>query len=304
METRQPAGAGAEGPPGGGDWPTAAFVDTRRVGDATVSVVSDGGFTWAPQLSAPEAEWRRAMPEANARGEVFLGHNMVLIRLPGAAILVDAGLDDPGPDSPWMPPRARRSPGVEQGLARLGVRPEDVTHVVLTHAHGDHIAGATVLRGGERRPRYPRARYLLGRRDWDGNAALDQPDSLVAQHLGTLRRLDRLDLIGAETEVAPGVTLLPSPGDSPGHHAVRVESAGERLYAVGDLFHHACEVQHPAWISPGRDGDASRASRQRLSAAAAAEGATVVFTHEHFPPWGRIVAAPSGAAGYRWQRLP
>ena len=289
----------------GADWPTAAFVDTRRVGDATVDVLSDGGFSWAPELSAPEAEWRRAMPEANARGEIFLGHNMVLIRLAGAAILVDAGLDDPGPDSSWMPPRARRSPGVEQGLARCGLRPEDVTHVALTHAHGDHIAGATVLRDGERRPRYPRARYLLGRKDWDGNAALAEPESHVARHLGTLHRLGRLDLIAGETEVVPGVTLLPAPGDSPGHHVVRVASGGERFYAAGDLFHHACEVRHSAWISPGRDPEASLASRQRISAAAAGERATVVFTHERFPPWGRIVAAPEGAAGaYGWQRLP
>ena len=85
-----------------------------------------------------------------------------------------------------MPPRAQRSPGVEQGLGRLGVRPEDVTHVVLTHAHGDHIAGATVVHGGERVPRYPQARYLLGRRRWDGNPARSEEGSQVALHLGTL----------------------------------------------------------------------------------------------------------------------
>ena len=281
-------------------WPTERFVDTRRIGAATVTVLSDGGFSWAPELSAPEAEWRRAMPEANAAGEVFLGHNMVLIQVAGAAILVDAGLDDPGPDSPWMPPRARRSPGVEQGLARLGIRPEDVTHVALTHAHGDHIAGATVPQGGGRLPRYPRARYLLGQRDWDDNPARHQEGSLVALHLGPLDRLGQLDLVEGETEIVPGVAMLPAPGDSPGHHVVRLTSGGERLYATGDLYHHVCEVEHPDWVSPGRDPVASRTSRERLAAEMAATGATVVFSHEPFPPWGRIVATPGG---HRWQRL-
>jgi glyoxylase-like metal-dependent hydrolase (beta-lactamase superfamily II) len=284
-------------------WPTEAFVDTRRFGEATVTVISDGGFYWAPQLSASEGDWRRAMPEANAEGEVLLGHNMVLIQIAGAAILVDAGLDDPGPESPWMPPRAVRSPGVEQGLARLGIRPEGVTHVALTHAHGDHIAGATVLRGGtggERAPRYPQARYLLGRRDWADNPARAQSTSLVAIHLGTLDQLGVLDVVDGETEIVPGVTMLPAPGDSPGHHVVRVTSGGDCLYATGDLFHHACEVEHPDWVSPGRDPVASRTSRQRLSAEAAASGATVLFSHEPFPPWGQIVAVPGG---YRWRRI-
>jgi glyoxylase-like metal-dependent hydrolase (beta-lactamase superfamily II) len=302
MGTSSGSGAAAIGGSPPADWPTAAFVDAHRFGEATVTAISDGGFLWAPQLSAPESEWRRAMPEANAAGEVLLGHTMVLIQLAGAVVLVDAGLDDPGPESPWMPPRTVRSPGVEQGLARLGIRPEAVTHVALTHAHGDHIAGATVVRGGpdgERVPRYPRARYLLGRRDWDGNPARSQERSLVAVHLGTLDRLGRLDLVDGETEIVPGVTLLPAPGDSPGHYVVRVTSGGDRLYVTGDLFHHACEVEHPDWVSPGRDPLASRASRERLSAEAAAAGATVVFSHERFPPWGQIVATPGG---YRWQR--
>jgi glyoxylase-like metal-dependent hydrolase (beta-lactamase superfamily II) len=281
------------------DAPPATFVDTRRCGEAEISVVSDGAFYWAPQLSAPEAEWRHAMPEANEAGEVLLGHNMVLVRWGAAVILVDAGLDDPGPDSQWMPPRALRSPGVERGLAHLGVRPGDVTHVVLTHAHGDHIAGATVVRGGQREPRYPRARYLLSRRDWDGNPAREQAHSMVAVHLGTLARLGRLDLHDGQAEVAPGVTVLPAPGDSPGHCIVRVASGSEQFYATGDLFHHACEVEHVDWVSPGRDPAASRASRERFVAEVAPAGATVVFSHEPFPPWGKIVSAAGGA---RWQR--
>jgi len=291
--------AGGSAEVAGGAWPTEAFVATRHFGAARVDVLSDGGFTWAPELRAPEEEWRRAMPEANARGEIFLGHNMVLIRHGGVAALVDAGLDDPSPVSPWMPPKARRSPGVQAGLARLGLAPEDVTHVVLTHAHGDHVAGSAVERDGRRVPRYPRARYLLGRRDWEGHAALAAPDPLIGQHLGALHRAGALDLIDGETVLAPGIVLEPSPGDSPGHYLVRLDAGDNRLYVVGDLFHHACEVQHPDWVSPGRDPVSSLASRRRLMAAAAGSGATVVFSHEHFPPWGRI---SSREEGYHWQR--
>lgn len=281
-----------------GTWQTGDFVATRRFGDAVVSVLSDGAFTWAPELQAPEAEWRRAMPEANEQGEVWLGHNMVLVQLGALAVLVDAGLDDPSPTSPWMPPRARRSPGVQAGLARLGLAPEQITHVALTHAHGDHVAGALVPRDGGWATRYPRARYLLGRPDWDAAPRRAQPIS-TTQPLGELDRLGVLDLVDGERELAPGITLVPSPGDSPGHYLLRLRSGGETFYATGDLFHHPCEVEHPGWVSPGRDPVASRTSRQRFLAAAAPEGATVVFAHEHFPPWGRVVGEHGG---YRWQR--
>jgi hypothetical protein len=66
---------------------------------------------------------------------------------------------------------------------------------------------------------------------------------------------------------------------------------------VGDLFHHACEVEHVDWISPGRDLAAARASRTDFNTTAGK--ATVVFTHEPFPPWGHIARAGDH---YRWQR--
>ena len=106
-------------------------------------------------------------------------------------------------------------------------------------------------------------------------------------------------MVDGECEVVPGVTCIPTPGESPGHAMARVRSAGESFYYVGDLFHHPCEVEHLDWVSPGRDRAAVRASRERLIAAAVAERAIVVFTHARFPAWGHI--RPAGA-GYRWER--
>jgi glyoxylase-like metal-dependent hydrolase (beta-lactamase superfamily II) len=106
-------------------------------------------------------------------------------------------------------------------------------------------------------------------------------------------------MIDAEGEVAPGVTMIPAPGETPGHCMVRVRSGGESFYYVGDLFHHPCEVSHPDWIPPRRDLAATRASRSRLFAEAVSGRATVVFSHGRFPAWGRII--PAGG-GFRWER--
>ncbi len=282
----------------------ASFIDTRRVGDATVTVVSEGELFWAPRFPVPEPEWRRAMPEADADGRVWLGLNVVIIRLENALIVVDPGMDDP--ESDWQRERpqvwpdwdVRRTPGLATALVELALAPEDVTHVVITHPHGDHYPGVVVTRDGNVVPRFPRARHFLGLADWDGNPDRSAPSS----DLGRLELIDRLgllELVEREREIVPGVTILPTPGESPGHCIVRLESAGEVCYVLGDIVHHACEVEHSDWGPPHADPDALVDTRNRIFPTLAREGALFVTAHEPFPPWGRIVVAGDG---YRWQR--
>lgn len=96
----------------------------------------------------------------------------------------------------------------------------------------------------------------------------------------------------------PGVTMLAAPGESAGHCIVHLRSGSETFYFLGDLFHLGCEVEHPDWVSPGRDKQTMLASRLRVMADAATSHATVVFSHEPFPGWGQIVATKNG---YRWE---
>ncbi|MCA1552940.1 MAG: MBL fold metallo-hydrolase [Chloroflexi bacterium] len=273
------------------------FVDTRHIGDATVTVISEGILPWALQLQTPEAEWRVAIPDADERGVLRLGLNLVHIQLGDASILVDPGFADPSSDRDEGWPGLERSPGLSAALQSLGIAPEQITHVLITHTHSDHYAGVTVERNGERVLRYPNARYYVGRADWEQSP--QRPDSPLATHLGTLARAGVLKLVEEHCAVASGVSMLAAPGESPGHCVVRVESNGETFYYLGDLFHHAAEIAHPQWVSPGRDARAMLASREQVMADAAASRATIVFAHEPFPPWGRIAQT---ADGNRWVR--
>jgi glyoxylase-like metal-dependent hydrolase (beta-lactamase superfamily II) len=272
------------------------YVTSRQIGEATVTLINDGMLRWNPQLVAPEAEVRQATPEAEADGTLSLGLFVAHIKLDAASILIDTGYDDPSPEFARQHPYFTSSPGVQAGLASIGVRPEEITHVLFTHPHGDHIVAATHERDGERVPRYPNARYVIGRHDWQGNPEREQAGSAQAIHLGTLDRLGLLDLADGEQEVVPGVAMIAAPGESPGHSIVRVESAGERFYFLGDLFHHPCEVAHLDWVSPGRDREVMQASRKHLIAVAT--NATLAFSHGQFPPWGRIVRDDGGQ---RWE---
>jgi glyoxylase-like metal-dependent hydrolase (beta-lactamase superfamily II) len=280
--------------------PPTEYLATRRIGDATITVISDatGLSTILSRIIGVPPEVVRREVSSDANGEVQLGYNVAHVRLGGASILIDLGFDDPSPSSQWRAPRHLRTPGTPAGLAAIGVAPDDVTHVLITHAHGDHIAGGSVERNGVRVPRYPNARHYLGRADWEGNAERDRPGSHAALHLGTIERAGLLELVDGEREIVPGVTMIAAPGESPGHSIVRVSSRGETFYFLGDLFHHPCEVAHLDWVAEGRDAAAMRASRDRLVAAALATNAVLVATHVPFPPFGRL---ESTANGVRWR---
>ncbi len=274
---------------------TSDYVASRTVGQATVSAISDGsGLSGVMQaLTVPREEWLREV-DANDQDEIILGYNVAHVRLGAASILIDLGFDDPGPTSQWRAPRHQRSPGVVAALASLGVTPEEITHVLITHAHGDHVAGGAVERDGAWVPRYPNATYYIGRADWEGEPARNDPHSLLAKHLGPVEAAGKLELVDTERAIAPGVTMIAAPGESAGHCIVRVVSDGATFYFLGDLFHHPCEIPHRDWVSKGRDGAALIASRDALLAAAPAADALLMTTHMPFPAFGHIRETPEG----------
>jgi glyoxylase-like metal-dependent hydrolase (beta-lactamase superfamily II) len=283
----------------------AAHVSARQIGEARVTVISDGTIEWTPRILAPADEVGRAIPELAGRSTLTLGLNLVHVALGRASIIIDPGCDDPS--STWQEgfaakwPGLRRSPGLQAGLAVIGVDPDAVTHVVITHAHADHFAGVTAERNGQDVVRFPKARHFIGRKDWEESPARGDPASDLTVRLGAVDRAGLLEVIDGEREVAPGVTMIPTPGETPGHSVARVRSRGQSFFYVGDLFHHPCEVEHADWVPVGRDLAASRASRSRVFGEAASSRAIVVFSHDRFPAWGRIV--PRGPA-FGWERDP
>src|SRR5947209_20009653 len=101
-----------------------AFVEARRLGRATVTIISEGSLLWAPTFQVADAEWRRALPEATAQGEIWFGINVAHVQIDDASLLIDPGSNTPPPrlPDPSPCPAPPPPPAWPPGLAAPAVR--------------------------------------------------------------------------------------------------------------------------------------------------------------------------------------
>ncbi len=268
----------------------------QPVGDAVVRVFTmyELSFHLAEAFNVPESVWRPDYAQYFERPMPFPTQG-IHITLPGMSLLIDTPIYDLTPDSPFYLPDAPPQPELTEQLAAQGIAAEEVTHVVITHTHFDHINGATIEQEGQRKPRFPKARYYLGRADWESNQGkLLKPDSLFSRTMGALEKQGVLELVETVTELGPGVTIIPAPGESPGHQIIRIHSGGQTLYCIGDLYHHPIEVDHPDWMQDGIDIEANIQSRAAFVPRALDEDALLIATH--IPSIGRLQRTTQGVA--------
>lgn len=267
-----------------------APVRRVRVGDAVVTLLTHvRGWRLRPPYPVSDARVREAAPEADAGGRLPLDCTSAHIALGNLSVVVD-----PGRVTPDLAPRyrgAERVMDVAVALERQGHAPQEVSHVVLTHGHHDHMTGAADDGGSLV---YPAARHLVSRAEWDGTAPYGER---LRRTLRGAAERDLLDLVDGDLELMPGLRLLRAPGETPGHLVVRVESRGETFFWLGDLFHHRLELEHPDWVFDDMDAAALHESRRRVLDDAAARGALLVWAHA---PLGEPVRVARTGAGFRW----
>ncbi|GGL76307.1 MBL fold metallo-hydrolase [Wenxinia marina] len=264
---------------------------THRVGDIELSVLTDGASEFGAELfPSTDPAHVDALLKAHGETAVRTNFNAVLARTGGRTVLIDAG------------PRDLFGPAcghLHDGLAEVGVTPEEVDTIFFTHLHPDHIAGTITAEG---RPVFPNAELVVteGDRAFWSNGIPNAPETLqqwqqLAQAVLAAYG-DRLRVIEGEAEIAPGVTALPLPGHTPGHSGYRVSSGGGELVHVGDIVHAPhLQLQDPEIaVAFDIDADTARATRKRLLDQLAADGALVTGGHLLRPAIGRVVREGQG----------
>jgi glyoxylase-like metal-dependent hydrolase (beta-lactamase superfamily II) len=228
------------------------------------------------------------LPEAR-EGQVIAPVHVALVQVDGEVILIDTGMGTASGEE-------GQGGALVPTLAELGLKPEDVTRVVITHTHGDHVGGALARSGEALRPTFPRARHHLPRADWEWVAGL--PAEMRDQYLPLLQALPNRVLDAPDVHFTPSVRSVGAAGHTPGHRVVVIESGGQVYCFLGDLVHNpplhfAAPERVTTWDA---QPELTPLSRRRIAAEAVAGDWLLSAAHGAFPPLGRLVADGDG----RW----
>jgi glyoxylase-like metal-dependent hydrolase (beta-lactamase superfamily II) len=248
-----------------------------------------------PFLAEATPEALRASPWlypdfVNGEDQMLLSIHALLVDAPGMRLVVDTCIGNDRPRA-MLGGRALSTPFLDH-LAEAGWSRESVDAVVCTHLHVDHVGWNTMLEGGAWVPTFPKARYFIGAAEhahWSAEKHGEAP-AILADSVQPIFEAGLAELVAMDHRISPEVRLIPSPGHTPGHVCVMIESAGESAVITGDMSHHPCQLAHPEW-SPAFDSDprASAAMRARLFAEWADAPILVIGTHYAAPTAGHIV---------------
>ena len=252
----------------------------------------DGGAMFGV---VPKPLWERRIP-ADERNRIQLGLRCLLIEHKSGLILIDTGAGNKETDKFYdiygIENKGSTGPtALEDGLAQLGVKPDDVSLVINSHLHFDHAGGNTFVdEKGVVRPSFPKARYLVQRGEYRYATHPNERTSAsyFAPNYEPLREAKSLVLVDGEREIADGIRAIPTPGHVPFHQGILIESQGERAFFLGDLVPTTSHLPLP-WIM-GYDVEplVTLETKRAILARAKQEHWLVVFEHDATNAWGYV----------------
>jgi glyoxylase-like metal-dependent hydrolase (beta-lactamase superfamily II) len=272
------------------------LVRTRTVGSIRVHAI-EAGLQWLDGGAmfgvVPRPLWERRIPP-DERNRIPLTMRCLLVEAPQGLVLIDSGAgnkesekfhDIYGIDNAGDPTR------LEDGIRAAGFDPEDVDILLSTHLHFDHAGGNTVRTpDGEVVPAFPRARYVVqaGELEFSARANERIRASYIQHNIVPVGEADLYATVDGQAEVTEGIRTLPTPGHTPFHQSILIESDGETACFLADVCPTAAHLPLP-WIM-GYDLEplVTLESKRGLWTRAREEEWLLIFEHDSAVPWGRL----------------
>lgn len=258
----------------------------------------DGGAMFGV---VPRPLWEKKIPPDD-RHRIPLALRCLLVETPNALVLVDTGIGNKesekfraiyGVENEGEPTR------LEDAVRAAGFQPGDVDLVVNTHLHFDHAGGNVVRHGdGTLGPAFPKARYVIQEGELIFARSRNERvrASYMAKNFEPLVEAGLVDTVDGETGLVEGIRLLPTPGHTPFHQSVVVESQGETAVFLADLCPTAAHFPLP-WIM-GYDLEplVTLETKTALWEKVRNEGWILFLQHDVEHPWGRLDPDAEGVA--------
>ncbi len=272
----------------------------EKLGDVELFLISDGGFPMDTATlfgEVPAADMETAKQSMFVTTPAVPGHvNAMLVKEGSNLILIDTGCGNLfGPTTGFLP----------RNLKRAGFDPGQITHVVITHAHPDHIGGLVTP---DNKLAFPNAHILINRAEhafWTGESpsfakSKLSPDGAkqmvdgAKQILGVAK--PKLEMVRPDEKVGSAIRIVDAAGHTPGHVGLAIDAGGESMLYVTDAVHvPAVQLAHPDWhIQFDTDPDQSVVARKALLNLAAKERKLIAGAHIPFPAFGHVVVENAG----------
>jgi glyoxylase-like metal-dependent hydrolase (beta-lactamase superfamily II) len=273
-----------------------ALSKSKQIGSMRIHALEagrqwlDGGAMFGV---VPKPLWERRIP-ADERNRIPLALRCLLVEAPQALVLIDTGIGNKedakfrdlyGVSNEGDPTR------LEDAIRHAGFEPSDIDIVLNSHLHFDHAGGNTVLgRDGNLAPSFPRARYVVQKGELEFAHSRNERirASYLPHNFEPVTDAGLWALVEGEAEVTEGVRVVPTPGHTPHHHSILLESDGSTACYLADVCPTSAHLPLP-WIM-GYDLEplVTLESKRGLWSRALAEEWLLVFEHDPEIAWGRL----------------
>ncbi|MFN0093021.1 MAG: MBL fold metallo-hydrolase [Acidimicrobiales bacterium] len=277
-----------------------------KVGDATITSIPESEGPTSPRFLFEGLSKQDVLARAGAapwlRPHFVSDDGYLLMRI--QCLVIEAGGHRIAVDTCVGNDKARHSPDWNnlqlpflEDMDAAGHPPESITEVVCTHLHVDHVGWNTRLVDGRWTPTFTNARYLFARPEFEHwKSAPDLfGDDVFGDSVAPIHEAGLADLVAVDHRISENVWFESTPGHTPGHISVVVESAGQRAVITGDMVHSPMQIDDPELAAVvDTDQVESRASRRAAFTRWAEANALVIGTHFADPSAGRLAKLDGG----------
>ena len=240
-----------------------------QIGDVTVTKLVELTSASLGEHILPDAsteELRKIQwigPFVDSDSRMVLSFHSLIVQTVDRLVIVDTCI---GNDKSRNYPRWNRmQTSFRADLRDAGFQEDAFDTVLCTHMHVDHVGWNTYRHDDQWLPTFENARYLYAREEWDHWQIESQEDygPVIEDSVQPIFDLGLADLVESSHRVSDEIRLVPTPGHTPGHVSVHINSRGEEAIITGDVFHHPCQIARPTWCATAdSDQDAALRTRQ------------------------------------------
>ncbi|MFQ5453470.1 MAG: MBL fold metallo-hydrolase [Candidatus Zixiibacteriota bacterium] len=237
----------------------------------------------------PRTMWQKLMPPDD-NNLIDMNTNLFVLKAHGENYIFDIGLGDTLSEREKKIYGTKGNSNLESGLSSVGLSPDDIDYVILTHLHTDHAGGAVKLVDDNYVPRFPNAKYIASKQEWE--QAINPNERTMAvyvpQRYFPLKESGQLELIDADTELFPGIKAAFTGGHTEGHFALEMESGGQKVYYYADIFCTSHHMGVPYVPATDLDPVQSMIIKRKKLPEIISDNIIMAFDHDINIPLGKV----------------